>query len=84
MAQILRASQKALANLAMSHDSQLPPAAYRPLRWTEGQVTRFLASPVDIVMDQDSHDAFNVTVRYAMRKLRRDLEAAAPSKVLGE
>jgi hypothetical protein len=59
----------------MSHDWQLPPAAYRPLRWTEGQIARFLASPIDIVQDEESHDALNVTVRHAMRKLRRDLEA---------
>jgi hypothetical protein len=76
LAHILRASQRALARLAMSPDWQLPPACYRPLRWTEGQIERFLASPVDIVRDHESHDALNVTVRYAMRKLRRDLEAA--------
>ena len=76
LAHILRASQKALARLAMSHDWQLPPAGYRPLRWTEGQIERFLASPLDIVRHHESHDALNVTVRFAMRKLRRDLDAA--------
>lgn len=76
LAHILRASQKALARLAVSHDWQLPPAGSRPPRWTEGQIERFLASPVDIVNDRESYDALNVTVRYAMRKLRRDLEAA--------
>ena len=84
LAQILRASQKALAKLAMSHDGQLPPAAYRPLRWTEGQVVRFLASPVDIVRDHESHDALNVTLRYAMRKLVRELESENALEIAAE
>ena len=76
LARILRASQNALTRLAVSHNWQLPPASYRPLRWTEGQIERFLASPVDIVTDHESHDALTVTVRYAMRKVRRGLKAA--------
>jgi len=63
-----------LLQFATSHDCQLPPAAQRPFRWTEGQIVRFLASPVDIVRDTESHDSLNVTMRYAVRKLRQELE----------
>jgi hypothetical protein len=73
LAHILRASQKALARLAVSHDWQLPPAGYRPLR---GQKGRSDASLRRHRQDHESHDALNVTLRYAMRKLHRDLEAA--------
>ena len=60
------------------------PRATDPLRWTEGQIERFVSSPVDIVRDHESHDALNVTVRYATRKLRRDLEAATDSNTTGD
>jgi hypothetical protein len=73
LARILRASQKALVSLAASHDWQLPPATRSPFRWTEAQVSRFLSSPLDIVLDHENHDSLNVTVRHAVSKLRREI-----------
>jgi hypothetical protein len=45
VASILRISQSTLRNIARRIDSPLPPARLKPLTWTEGQLSRFLAPP---------------------------------------